>query len=496
MSLWALLPETILTFVSLLRDRGVAISSPEVVDALRAIATTPAVLDERVLFEATLAGTLVKRTADLAVFREVFLLYFLEASPDENLHEHGHDHDRSGERGLVGVDVVPRPEGALDAGEERHEHGRRIDLRRFFGEGAERSGHDHHVEDRWRLTWLGSEQIFDRTGGLSHANRSVDGGFGLRRVATAGRPGALRSGNGIELPRDVVLRAEGARRQEQDSERLDEEAVARIGRRMAEVRPLGSSVTGDGRRIARELDPAELRWDDLSSDDLRRLERAVEQMGRRLGGAPGHRRVAKGGRLDGRRTARRAMASGGVPFVPVYLARRDDRPRLVVLCDVSLSVRGAGRFLLQVTRAAQRQSGRVRSFVFVRQLAEVTRLLATNDLEPVLQAIFGGHLLDAAEASDCGAALRAFQQGHGPLLSHKTTLLILGDGRNNGRDPGLDALYGLRRQCRRIVWLSPEGRGTWRLAGCDLPRYATHCNAIESVRTPADLERFVATLAS
>jgi len=80
----------------------------------------------------------------------------------------------------------------------------------------------------------------------------------------------------------------------------------------------------------------------------------------------------------------------------------------VVLCDVSLSVRGAAGFLLRVARAAQRQSGRVRSFVFVREVAEATRLLADCDLETAIGTIFGGRLIDTAESSDAGAALGAF----------------------------------------------------------------------------------------
>jgi uncharacterized protein len=120
--------------------------------------------------------------------------------------------------------------------------------------------------------------------------------------------------------------------------------------------------------------------------------------------------------------------------------------------------------------------------------------LEADDPETAIGAIFGGHLLDTAEGSDAGAALAEFLKRYGTMLSSKTTVLILGDGRNNGRDPGIETLAAIRNRCRRVVWLTPEDRGSWRFAGCDLPRYATWCDVVASARTPAELERFVETL--
>lgn len=474
----------------MLRERDLVVSPAEAMDALRAVVALPEVLERRESFEAALAGTLVKRAGDLPAFRELFAAYFCPVPEPEREHHHLH-HDRAPEATLVGVDVVARPEAAVDAGAPRHAHGARIDLRRFFGEGAATPGHDHHAGDRLRLTWLGSDLVFDRAGGLPPAMARQDGVFGLRRVATAGRPGGLRPGGAIALPRDVVLRGVcdlwQAAGEDPDEELLDwiERAVGS-----------GLRVAPEPRWVAGDAEPVlpDLGWDALMMNDLRRLERAVTRLGRRLGGAPGRRAGARSGWLDARATARRAAATAGVPFAPVYRGRRDDRPRLIVLCDVSLSVRGAARFLLQVSRAAQRQTGRVRSFVFVREVAEATRTLDDGDLEAAIATVFG-RLLDTAEASDAGHALGAFLTRYGGVLSRRTTLLILGDGRNNGRDPRVDALAELRRRCRRVIWLTPEARGTWRLAGCDLARYAPWCDRVASVRTPADVEQLVARMA-
>lgn len=486
--------DRILEFAQVLRVRGLVVSPAEVADALRAIVVLPEAIGGEEVLKAVLAGTLVKQAADLEVFREEFFGFFSPAKGIDRAREDGHGQDHAGEGGIVGLDVVPEVDAAMDAGEERHEHGRRVDLRRYFGEGVERPGHDHHGGDRWRLTWLGREQVLDRAEAPTSDGRGLGGAVGLRRVVTAGRPGPLQPGGGVELPRDVVLRGSGGASIDAVGDRIDDEAVARTRRHMANAPSARSSESGGGRRIAGERAHLDLGWDELTSDKPRRLERAVERMGRRLGGAPGSRRSVGGGRLDARRTARRAAMTDGVPFAPVFLARRDDRPRLIVVCDVSLSVRGAARFLLQVARAAQRQGGRVRSFVFVRELAEVTRLLGSDDLEEAIAAIFDGRLLDTAEGSDAGAALGELVGRYGYVLSRKATVLVLGDGRNNGRDPGLEAIEAIRQRCRRVVWLTPEARGAWRLAGCDVPRYAARCDLVASVRTVAELERVVAAM--
>jgi uncharacterized protein with von Willebrand factor type A (vWA) domain len=487
--------EKVLEFVRVLRGRGLVVSPAEAADALKAIASLPMVVGDWQLFETVLGATLVKRVADVEVFREEFAAFFF---PDEGSGRdpaYGHAHDHGGEGDILGLDVVPELDGAMDAGDERHEHGRRVDLRRFFGEGVQSAGDDHHAGDRWRMTWLGHEQRLDRADVLTADTRAVGGDIGLRRVVTAGRPGRLQPGGGVELPRDVVLRGSRGESINAGDDRIDDEAAARTRRQMAQGSTIGPDASSGGRRIEGERDLLDLRLETLTGDEPRRLERAVERMGWRLGGAPGSRRSVRAGRLDARWTARRAAMTDGVPFAPVFLARRDDRPRLIVLCDVSLSVRGAAGFLLRVARAAQRQGGRVRSFVFVRELAEVTRLLTGEDLETAIGAIFDGRLLDTAEASDAGAALRDLVGKYGHVLSRKATVLVLGDGRNNGRDPGLEAIEAIRERCRRVVWLTPEERGTWRLAGCDVPRYAMRCDLVASVRSVTELERVVQLLA-
>lgn len=474
-----------------LANAGVRVSPAELSDAARALLALPSALDSRTTLHALLKAALIKRQSDGPAFDDVFNAFFRPAAPAApNSHHHHHHHRDDEEARIVGVDLIYDHLPVRVEGEGKHEHGERIDLRRFFGEGDGEAGHDHHGGDRLRLTWLGREITFDEAGAPPAGLKNRDGAFGMRRVATTGLPGGLSDAGSIELPRDVVL--ERAGHHQSLASDPDEALLGNLETAIAETLEGGARAviraTARERRIATR-DLPDLRWDELSAADLKRLDAAAVRIGRRLGGAPGRLRHARHGRLDLRATFRAAVSTGGAPFRTVFRQRREDRPRLIVLTDVSLSVRAAAWFMAHVARAAQRQSGRVRAFVFVRDLAEVTRELGSNDVMTAIRAMFSGELLDVSASSDAGAAFRDWRIRYGSLLSRKTTVLILGDARNNGRDPGVDALAAIAERARRVIWLSPEPAGAWKLAGCDLPRYREHCALVASVRTPGDLER-------
>jgi uncharacterized protein with von Willebrand factor type A (vWA) domain len=490
--------DRIVGFAQLLRGHGIVVSPAEIVDSLRAIASMPWVLQSRNAFSATLASTLVKRAADLQAFRTLFALWFdaQEASKPVDHHLHANEQEAH----VIGVDLLPRAGEAMDAGHAKHEHGKKIDLRRYFGEGIARPEHDHHAEGRLKVTWMGSELHYDQDASHPHNDFGHDGSFGLRRVSTSGRPGGLRPPSTVVIPRSIVLSGlreliDSSGQDDPDEELwqwLDEQAGALQRGRMVDEADIWPAV--DHMPVQPDL-PAS-RWDELAAEDSARLQRGIHRLGAKLGGAPGHRRADRRGRLDARRTMRRASATGGVPFKPVFRKRQNDRPRLVVLCDASLSVRSAARFLLAVSQAAQRQTGHVRTFVFVRDVREVTLTFEQRSFDEAIRCIFSGKLIDTSEASDGGAAIAKLLSDHGDIFNAKTTLLILGDARNNGHDPNIAALAELKRRCRRVIWLTPEQRGAWRLAGCDLPRYEAFCDLIATVRTPAELERLVNEIVS
>jgi uncharacterized protein with von Willebrand factor type A (vWA) domain len=177
----------------------------------------------------------------------------------------------------------------------------------------------------------------------------------------------------------------------------------------------------------------------------------------------------------------------GVPFQPVLRRRREQRPRLVLLCDVSLSTRNLARFWLHLVHQMQSLFSKVRTFVFVADVVEVTHLFAEHTLHRAVETIFGGQLLDVDTNSDFGRAAEQFRGNFLTAVNRRTTVVILGDGRNNGRPPNEGALEEIARHARRVIWLTPEPKWGWSLGGCDMPLYAPLCHRVEVVRTVEQL---------
>jgi uncharacterized protein len=233
-----------------------------------------------------------------------------------------------------------------------------------------------------------------------------------------------------------------------------------------------------------------------SRDDLIALRRQVHPLGRRLAmRLAARRRLGRSGRLDVRRTVRASLGSGGVPLATHHRPRRPHKPELVLLCDLSGSVSSFAHFTLMLTWALHEQFTRVRAFGFVDACDEVTPFLAASDDLPEALARmsrearlvwFDGH-------SDYGHAFGEFEDRFGAAVTPATSLLILGDGRTNYRDPGLATLGRLRDAARHAYWLNPEPRGRWGGGDSAAPKYAEVVEMVEC-RTVAQLERFVGRL--
>lgn len=227
------------------------------------------------------------------------------------------------------------------------------------------------------------------------------------------------------------------------------------------------------------LDPREI-------DEVRRAVRLFVQ--RLRGGERVRRRRAARGRVDAHRTLRRAMRSGGVPFVLERKARRRDKPKLVLLCDISDSVRSVARFLLELAYAAQELFSGTRSFVFVSELGETTRLFSEEPIDRALARAYGGGVVPVTHNSNYGRVLRAFEERVLADVDRRTTVVVLGDGRTNYQNEALDALDAIRARARALVWLCPEPRAAWATGDSAMPRYAAKCTRVLEVRSARDLE--------
>ncbi|KZS59711.1 vWA domain-containing protein [Mycobacterium ostraviense] len=211
-----------------------------------------------------------------------------------------------------------------------------------------------------------------------------------------------------------------------------------------------------------------------SGEQLRQMRRVVAPLARTLATRlAARRRRSRAGSIDLRKTLRKSMSTGGVPIDVVLRKPRPARPELVVLCDVSGSVAGFSHFTLLLVHALRQQFSRVRVFAFIDTTDEVTHMFGPEaDLAVAIQRITREAGVYARDGhSDYGNAFVSFLQAFPSVLSPRSSLLVLGDGRTNYRNPAVDVLADMVTASRHAHWLNPEPRHLWGSGDSAVPRY-------------------------
>ena len=268
-----------------------------------------------------------------------------------------------------------------------------------------------------------------------------------------------------------------------------EEAVeAEVRRRLAEDRGVEQISKTAVKPLVEQVDFLR-----ASRDEIAELRRKVYPLARRLATRlTAKRRLGRAGRLDVRRTVRASLSSGGVPLTTIHKPHRPHKPELVVLCDVSGSVAAFAHFTVLLAFALREQFAKVRVFAFVDTCDEVTRFFEHGD--DVVDALarlskeadvvwFDGH-------SDYGHSFEVFAQKWSDAVTPKTSLLILGDARNNYRAQSLPALRSIVRHARHAFWLNPEPMQYWGSGDSAARSYGEILPMIEC-RNAAQLQEFV-----
>ncbi len=495
-------------FVRLLRLHGVRVSTAEVIDAMRAVAQ-PSVLDDRTVLRSALAVSLVKDRRDLATFETVFDRFFgLRAVVEAADEGHGHAHDDLTDDGDLTDFTLSEEPG--DVPEDGHSHGKPDDIKEFFSPEDMAQQYNLHQEankiDVAALTdeIVLSNETSDQAGEMARVQLSTS------RMHNPGNPGDLVRAPGMRLDVELSVAEEVAllswieERVAAAADDPDEERGASLAALRDALAPWLAQLPETLRdhlerlmSLEREIEGREIaaaQAETLDEHERADLEESLRRLLRTLHGAPRPRRRASArGTVDGRRTMRANMKYDGVPFRPVTVSKAEDRPRLLVLCDVSLSVRSTARFTLHLVHSLQSVAASVRSFAFVSDLVEISDLFAEHRIEEALSLVMAGlpagGVLDVDADSDYGTSFETFLDLYGSAVTRRTTLLVLGDGRGNGHDPGLRAFEELTRRARATVWLTPEPRYSWGLGGCDLPSYADFCDRVQVVRNLTGLER-------
>jgi uncharacterized protein with von Willebrand factor type A (vWA) domain len=222
------------------------------------------------------------------------------------------------------------------------------------------------------------------------------------------------------------------------------------------------------------------------------MKEAVTGLARRFKNLLSSRRSrAAQGRFDVKRSLRKNLQHGGVPFHIELQRRRREKPEVIILCDISDSVLNAARFMLQFVYSMQDLYTKVRSFVFVSELGEVTHLFSENPIDRAIDMAFKGHVINVYTHSNFGRSFKIFYDRHLSAVTSKTTFLILGDGRNNYNLPNDWVLKEIQRKAKRLIWLNPESRLTWGLGDSEMPRYMSHCDVVEECRNIQQLSRII-----
>lgn len=193
------------------------------------------------------------------------------------------------------------------------------------------------------------------------------------------------------------------------------------------------------------------------------------------------------GVLDMRRTMRSATSTDGVPLALWRRNHRSAPVRLLVVVDVSLSVRPVVGFILRLAQTLHRFGDRCDVVAFVDRPVVVTTALRTAAADAALASVLATDGLDLSATSDYGRMFAELLDGHGDLVTRRTSILMVGDARSNGFDPRTDLVAELSRRAHRLAWVTPEPSRYWHQTGCALDDYADHCSGVVSARDGAEL---------
>ncbi|HTK92169.1 MAG TPA: VWA domain-containing protein [Verrucomicrobiae bacterium] len=453
----------ILEFISDLRRAELRISTSEALDALSA--ATEIGVETRETFKSALAATLVKEARDLPTFDRIFDLYFLD------LQALG-----AGLKKALGPED-PKMRDMLD--KLMAEDGLNLDEMTELmlqGEGAE----------------------------MEMAIRGQGQGAGLERLMYFLQIGYFSRRIYDKFDWEVIERDLSRIMQMLEAQGLDPGQLARIRnyldlrleafRRMIRQhveRELERRAFREGEKLTREVLTDKPLFA-LSPDEVAQMKAVVARLARKIKDALALRqRQEEKGRLDSRRTIRQSLQYGGVPMEVRYRRRHREKPKLVTLCDVSDSVRNASRFMLQLVWSLQECFSRVRSYVFVSEIAEVTQAFNTYPVDRAIEWALKGSPVDYHCRSDFGYAFNRFVRTELDTLDRKTTVLVLGDARNNYNDPQAWAIRLIRERVKGIIWLNPEGQWGWGIGDSVMPLYTPSCDIVKECRTVAQLVQVV-----
>jgi uncharacterized protein with von Willebrand factor type A (vWA) domain len=457
-------------FTNLLRKAGVRVSVAESLDAFSAIDEMP--LEDRELFKDALRTTMVKRGDDIDTYDRLFDLFW------SGFHDQLSSELKQALGGMGGdFDLDKLLEQLKELLENMD-----IDLSELAK--AMLSMDSNALE---KLIQQAGEEA-----DIQNIRNMLQIGFFSRRMVEQmdmeGASGELQ--NLMER-----LREEGM-----DEDRLRElgellkavqEAVRRAVRQFTE-RELDKQNHDYIERFRRES-LLEKSFYNLTEEDLRKLREVVQRLAQKLKSVITMRRKReRRGKFDLKQTMRKNMAHGGIPFELVFKQRKKEKPKLVVMCDISSSVANVSRFFLQFIFSLQDCFTKVRSFVFVAELGEVSQLFRDHDIFDAIDlALDGGEVINPYTRSNFGMAFHVFWRDFLSSIDSRTTVVVIGDARNNYNDPRAWCLRDVHSKAKNVIWINPEAPGAWGFGDSVMDKYLPYTDVAEECRNLKQLTRLV-----
>lgn len=233
----------------------------------------------------------------------------------------------------------------------------------------------------------------------------------------------------------------------------------------------------------------------LTKKEIEEMREVVELLVRKLKDTV-QRRYArqKRGILDIKKTLRNTAKYQGIPVELVFKNKPKRKGKIVTLCDVSGSVWSAARFMLNMLYSLQDCFLQVRSFIFVSDLAEVTKTFETNEINIAVDKALKEAEINYEASTDYGRTLRQFKNGYIDILNKKTTFIVIGDGRTNYTNPEEEIMGEIRDKCRRVIWLNPESTVFWYTGDSRMKTYESYCNEVRHCQNLNQLTEFIKSL--
>jgi uncharacterized protein with von Willebrand factor type A (vWA) domain len=461
--------ERLVEFANVLRRNGVRVSLSENVDAFRAVDLLG--IEDPAVFRSALRSTLVKREVDLSPFEELFDFFFFGI---------GDVLAKADQRLMAQLGLTPEQfQQLLERVQEllKQMEGELSELARALLSG-----------DNPELERLLREAVVNEAGqGSPESFRFIP----FTRMAARLQTDRLQE----EIDRfKARLHLLGS-----DSDEV-QNTVRYLDQRLKDLYQMIREIIRQEQR-KEGMDPSdrnrlsllsEKSFSYYTEDDIRRMNEAVIRLAQRFKNRLSVRRKnASRGRFDIKQTLRKNLQFGGVPFHIELDRRKKTKPQVIILCDISDSVLNASRFMLQFVYSVQDLYSRVRSFVFVSDIGEVTQLFEENEIHHAIEKALKGEIIDVYSHSNFGRAFESFYRQHFSAVTGKTTVVIIGDGRNNYNRPSDWVLREIQQKAKQLIWLNPENRGTWGVGDSEMPRYLRYCDVAEECRNISQLYKVI-----